>query len=181
MVFSYLVQQISEQIPVQIIHIEDTFEISDVMLLDGNQTDYRNFVLYIGYGEQLNFPPVPAHCVLVSGKEPGVWPETKGDLALVREGSLFALINAVKALLDASRGKGLYAELTDCVARSRSIGSLVNLGASELGNSLILLDTDYKVLEFSTVFPIDDPLWKQILMQGTAIMSSSAPWASWRA
>ena len=117
MVFSDLVQQISEQIPVQIIHIEDTFEISDVMLLDGNQTDYRNFVLYIGYSEQLNFPPVPAHCVLVSGKEPGVWPETKGDLALVREGSLFALINAVKALLDASRGKGLYAELTDCVAR----------------------------------------------------------------
>ena len=166
MVFSDLIQQIKAQIPVEIVHIQDASEIADVMLLDGNQTAYRNHVLYIGYSKQLRFPTVPVHCVLADETRPEAWPNMEGDLALVRADGLFALINAVKALLDASRSKGLYAELTDCVARSGSIASLINLAASELGNSIILLDTDFKVLEYSTVFTIDDPLWTQILTQG---------------
>jgi Regulator of polyketide synthase expression len=69
-------------------------------------------------------------------------------------------------MVDVSRGRGLYGELMDCAARSGGIDSVINLAASKLGNSVVLLDADFKVLAHSTIFPIEDPLWAENIRQG---------------
>lgn len=166
MLFSELIQLISEKLSVESVNICDAFDIKDTALLDGVQEEFQNNVLYIGYYEQIGSQQLPPHCVLVRTPETAALKCSTSDLALTGEVSLFFLVNVAKALVDASRSKGLYAELMDNAAKTRNITSFVNLAASKLGNSIILLDTDFKVLSFSTVYPIDDPLWEQNIRQG---------------
>lgn len=166
MLFGSLIQLISKKIPIETVNVQDVFDIRDVALIDGVQKEYSNNVLYIGYYEQINSKNLPSQCVLVRTNETSALKCTESNLALVERDNLFFLMNAAKSLVDASRSKGLYAELMDCAAQTKSITSVLNLAASKLGNSLILLDTDFKVLDFSKVYPIDDPLWKQNIKQG---------------
>ena len=51
-------------------------------------------------------------------------------------------------------------------AQGAAIDTLVNLAASRLGNSVVLLDADFKVLSHSTIFPISDPLWAENIRRG---------------
>lgn len=166
MFFSSLVQRISEKVPIEAINIKDIFDIKDIALIDGSQKDFQNDVLYIGYYEQIGAEKLPPHSLLVRTDKTSSLQCTESDLALVEEDKLFPLINAAKALADASRGKGFYAELMDCAAQTKSVSAFVNMAASKLGNSIILLDTDFKILSYSTIYPIDDPLWEQNIRQG---------------
>lgn len=159
-------QLISKKIPIETVNVQDVFDISDVTLIDGVQKEYSRNVLYIGYYEQIGSKNLPSQCVLVRTNETSALKCTESNLALVERNNLFFLMNTAKSLVDASRSKGLYAELMDCAAQTKSITSVLNLAASKLGNSLILLGTDFKVLDFSKVYPIDDPLWNQNIKQG---------------
>ncbi len=166
MLFSGLISLISERIPIQTVNIRDIFDIKDTALIDGVQEEFQNDVLYIGYYEQIDSQKLPSQCVLVRTRQTETMDATGSDLALIEEGVLFHLSNLAKAFVDASRSKGLYAELMDCAAQTKSITAFVNLVAAKLGNSIVLLDTDYKVLSYSTIYPIDDPLWEQNIRQG---------------
>ena len=166
MLFSGLISLISDKIPIQTVNIRDIFDIKDTALIDGVQEEFQNDVLYIGYYEQIGSKKLPAHCVLVRTQETEALKVTESDLALTEEAGLFFLVNVSKSLVDASHSKGLYAELMDCAAQTKSITAFVNLVASKLGNSIVLLDTDYKVLAYSNIYPIDDPLWEQNIRQG---------------
>lgn len=166
MLFTTLLNQISSGNSTKIVHSVDSFDITDVALIDGTQTEYTNETLYFGEYKQLPNGHLPPQCVLVRTAESAALADCPGALALVDAGELFLLVNAAKAAVDASRGQGFYGELMDCAARSRSMEPVVNLAAARLGNSVVLLDTDFKILAHSTVFTIDDPLWAQNIRQG---------------
>ncbi len=166
MLFSELISAISEKIPLKAIGISDSFDIKDTALLDGVQAEFQNDVLYIGYYEQTRFRKLPSHCVLVGSSETEALLSAGTDLALAGEQKLFFLFNLAKSLVDASRSKGLYAELMDCAAQTKSVTAFMNLAASKLGNSIVLLDRDFKVLSTSNIYPIDDPLWASNIRQG---------------
>ena len=166
MLFSELLRPVSEKISVKTVHIADSFDIRDIALIDGVQEDFQNDVLYIGYYAQTASGRLPAHCVLADTGETESLENVGSDLALTEESSLFFLFNLAKSLVDASRSKGLYAELMDCAGQTKSVTAFVNLAASKLGNSIVLLDRDYKVLACSNIYPIDDPLWAQNIRQG---------------
>lgn len=164
--FSELISDISAENSIKILHFSDLFEISEIELIDGTQAEYTNTTLYFGYYEQLCGSILPAQCILARTERTNTLKAESGDLALAEPASLFFLVNAARQRLDADRGRGLYAELLDAAARSASMDPLVNLAASKLGNSVVLLDTDFKILSHSTVFPIDDPLWAENIRQG---------------
>lgn len=166
MLFSGLISVITEKIPLQMLSSRDIFDIKDTALIDGIQEDFQNDVLYIGYYEQIASRKLPPQCVLVRTPETEALVNKESDIALIEEKGLFYLSNLAKAFVDASRSKGLYAELMDCAAQTKSITAFVNLSAAKLGNSVVLLDTDYKVLAYSNIYPIDDPLWEQNIRQG---------------
>lgn len=166
MLFSTLILALSEKTAVKVLSAADKFDIRDTALIDGVQESFQNDLLYIGYYAQVDLQNLPPHCVLAV--QPGMpLPEPcGGDLAVTAEDRLFFLFNLAKSLLDAARGRGLYAELMDCAAQTGSISAFVNLAASKLGNSVVLVDRDYKVLAASGVYPIDDPIWAQNVRQG---------------
>lgn len=162
--FSELFQEISTENDVELIHISDLYEISDVALIDGSQEQYINTTLYFGYYEQLSSTRLPAQCVLVRSPQTQALTGTAGDLALTASESLFALFNAVRRRLESYCG--FYNELMETAAKSSGFDSAVNLAASKLGNSVILLDANFKILSHSTLFPIEDPLWAENIRQG---------------
>ena len=164
--FSTLISKISDKESIDMIHFTDLFDISDIELIDGIQTKYAKTTLYFGYYEQLKDGLLPAQCVLARTERTESLTNVSGDLALADPAALFFLVNAARQRLDADRGRGFYAELLDAAARSASLDPLINLAASRLGNSVILLDADFKILSHSTVFPIEDPLWAENIRQG---------------
>jgi hypothetical protein len=164
--FSQLISQVSQDIPIKKIHSVDLFEISDVQLIDGVQSEYTNTTLYFGYLDQLSGNRLPAQCVLVQTAAAEALAGVEGDLALVEKDSLFHLVNAANTAFAASRNRGFYEELLESATKTRSLEQIINLAASRLGNSLILLDSDFKVLGHSTVFPITDPLWVENIRRG---------------
>ena len=165
MLFSTLLRGISADKPVKIVRSSDNRDIWDVALIDGTSRDYPESTLFFGYAEQLPGGVLPPQCVLAARPGTAV-PAGTGSLALTDGASLFALFNAAKALSDASRGQGFSGELMDCAARSGAVEPMIDLAAARLGNSVVLLDADYKILAASTVFPIDDPLWAENIRQG---------------
>lgn len=166
MLFTTLINQISVGNSVKIIHSADLFDIKDIALIDGSCAEYRNSTLYFGYFEQLPDGKLPPQCVLARTPASEALKSSSSSLALVDCGELFLAVNAAKTAVDESRESGFYGELMDCAARSGNLEPVVNLAASKLGNSVVLLDTDYKVLVHSTIYPIDDPLWAQNIAQG---------------
>ena len=163
--FTTLMERISAGLPVKILRSSDLYEISDVALLDGMQAEFTNTTVYFGFPGQLPAGAPPAQCVLADG---GALPDVPegGSLAVAEESALFFLFNAARRQIDESRGRGLYAEMLDTAAGGAGIDTLMNLAASRLGNSVVLLDTDYKVLSHSAIFPIDDPLWAENIRRG---------------
>lgn len=165
MLFTTLINEICPGTSIKILHAEDIFNLSDVAFLDGTQKEYEKEILYFGYAEQLAGQKLPPQCVLARGEgEISLQQET--SLALVEAHELFRAFNAAKAVLDASRSQGFYGEMLDCAARSQSIEPIINLAAAKLGNSLVLLDPNFKILACSTIFPIDDPLWEEYIRLG---------------
>ena len=166
MLFSQLIGAISEIIPLKPLITRDLLDIRDTALLDGVQDCFQNDVLYIGYYTQLINGKLPQHCLLAGCPADLLPPGAEGDLALADEKSLFFLFNLAKTLVDASRRKGLYAELMDCAVQTKSVPSFVNLAASKLGNTVVLLDRGYKVLASSSIYPVEDKIWAQNISQG---------------
>ena len=116
MLFTTLLNQISSGNSAKIVHSVDSFDITDVALIDGTQTEYTNETLYFGEYKQLPNGHLPPQCVLVRTAESAALADCPGALALVDAGELFLLVNAAKAAVDASRGQGFYGELMDCAA-----------------------------------------------------------------
>jgi len=162
--FSELFREISGKFEAEVLHSTDLYEISDIALIDGSQAEYTNTTLYFGYDEQLSGGRLPAQCVLARNARTAGLTGAAGDLALAAPESLFALFNAARQRLESSRG--LYAELLEAAAGAAGIDPVINLAASKLGNPVVLLDADFKILAHSTLFPIEDPLWAENIRQG---------------
>ena len=111
MLFSNLVESMSKQNFIEIKSITNIFDISDVALIDGRQSEYTNTTLYFGYYEQLPGGRLPAQCVLAKTEASSALQNIGTDLALAGDTDLFFLVNMAKELVDVSRSKGLYAEL----------------------------------------------------------------------
>ena len=166
MLFSKFIKQISVQEPLKVIHYNDTFEISDISLIDGFQTSYVNDILYLGYYEQLTEGDFPPQCILVKNEKTLALKNISTDLALIDQSDLFFFVNAAKALLGGSQNQGFYADLINCAIRTQDINPIMNLAATKLGNPLILLDENLKILSYSNVFSIKDPIWAKNIQQG---------------
>lgn len=166
MYFSQLLKEINE-ILLNPLSCKDIFNIEDIALLDSSHRDYDKNTLYFGYGKQLNAEmPVPAHCIL-GYDELAILPGLNiQDLAIVKTEILFNVFNAAKSILEKAQGKGLYGELQCRADQSHDVDAVLNAASIKLGNSLILVDTDFKVISYSTSIPVTDKLWNSNIEKG---------------
>jgi hypothetical protein len=166
MLFKTMMENLQETAEIQVLCSDCRVEITDVALIDGRQEKFSQDVLYFGFAESVSEDSFPAQCVLAGAVDETVEKSGGCGWALSDPKDLFCLFNRAKSIIDASRERGLYGELMDCAARSRSIEPVINLAAARLNNSVVLVDSEFKVLSHSTIFPIDDPLWEENIRHG---------------
>jgi PucR family transcriptional regulator, proline-responsive transcriptional activator len=64
------------------------------------------------------------------------------------------------------QGEVIVFELAHMALNGKSISHVINTAAKLLGNALILVDSRQKVLAYSTIYEITDPLWAQNIERG---------------
>lgn len=165
--FLSIVEELSITMPAKIISNKLAYDINDIALLENGQNDFSVHTLYFGYDTQFTNTMHNAQCIIgYNTASQSTYISDNNNIALLPASNLFAAFNFTKTLIESCRSKGLYQELVDHVSKTQSIDSLLNVAASKLGNSLILLDVNYKIISHSTIFPISDSLWANNIKQG---------------
>ncbi|NCB50635.1 MAG: CdaR family transcriptional regulator [Clostridia bacterium] len=166
MLFSELVNELAKKHPVSLLAASDSCDLQDISIIDGEQTDYCDSVVYFGYREQLPPDgPFPSRCVLGCAAGGAGLPPAK-DIAVIEPSRLLAAFNAARALLSPDRMDSIYRELTSLADESRDLDAVINEASIKLGNSLILSDINFKIISRSASFPVVDPLWASNIEQG---------------
>ncbi|MFP3154540.1 helix-turn-helix domain-containing protein [Lachnospiraceae bacterium ZAX-1] len=141
-------------------------EINAVSLIDGETDAYLKDTLYFGYYTQVaakeNFP---AHCILAYDCDEDC---PNSQHAIFVEGSrLFSLFNRALSLLNESKKQNeFYLELIRRAHETQSLDGLINVASARLGNALILLDPNFQILAYSTIYQVTDKLWQENIKQG---------------
>jgi hypothetical protein len=167
MIFSRLVERISKEYSISILCQSEDLEIQDVALIDNKHRNTLKNTLYFGYDKQLrDGVSAPAQCILAhtdTSYKPLI---TVSNLALVDEASLFSVFNESKALIETTRSKGIFEELTALADQTHSIDTVLDAASVRLGNSLLFCDMNFKIISSSVSIPVLDPLWKDNIKQG---------------
>ncbi|MDO5548778.1 MAG: helix-turn-helix domain-containing protein [Eubacteriales bacterium] len=165
MLFSQLLQHLSNTISIRTICISDIHEIKDVALLDGQQTTFSDQIVYFGYAESLSNNVQPEQCILAD-VSPGLFSFSCSDLAAVEPPFLFAAFNSAKQYISAHAQRSLYEELAERANESHNVDAVLNMASLKLGNSLIFCDMKFRILSHSTTIPVTDFLWKENVEKG---------------
>lgn len=165
MMFSQLIQHLSEDISIRTICISDIHEVKDVALLDGQQTVFSDQTVYFGFQESLSTSSQPVQCILAN-TSPDLFTFSCSDLAAVEPSFLFAAFNSAKQYISEQTQQSLYEELIERANESHSLDAVLNMASLKLGNSLIFCDMKFRILSHSTTIPVTDFLWKDNVEKG---------------
>lgn len=167
MKFTKLIEKISNEYEISIVSLKEDLEIRDVMLLDYKHCNAQKHTLYFGYDTQLEqTKELPAQCVIAHANLATNDFTATGNVATVSYENLFPLFNAVRTLVETTRSKGIFDELTALSDATHSIDTLIDAASVRLGNSLLFCDMNFKVIASSTTIPVCDPLWIENIKQG---------------
>lgn len=167
MIFSKLVEKMSKEYSIDILSLSEDLEIQDVALIDNKHENTIKNTLYFGYDKQLrNGTSTPAQCILAHTENSSISLPSVGNLALVDEASLFTIFNEAKTLIETTRRKGIFEELTALADETHSIEAVLDAASVRLGNSLLFCDMNFKIIASSMSIPVLDPLWKDNIKQG---------------
>lgn len=139
--------------------------IIDIRLLERNERNWNEHVLYVGSLARSNNPP-DRPIMLLSVDEAPVLPRGS-SYARIRQEDVYDVFNMAKDLIyEDLRGKSIFFELAQMAMGEKKMGCIINAAATLLGNALILVDLGQKVLAYSTNYEIMDPLWAQNIERG---------------
>ncbi|WOO37709.1 helix-turn-helix domain-containing protein [Anaerocolumna sp. AGMB13020] len=166
MTFKKLIERISKEYRIDILSEGEDTELQDIALIDGKDTNIRKNTLYFGYDKQMNKTVFLHNCILACTGS-GPLPLTTGcNAARVAEEELFSLFNMVKNLIETTRSKGIYEELTALADSSRSIEAVIDAASVRLGSFLVFCDMNFKIIAKSNSIPVHDPLWIENTVKG---------------
>ncbi len=165
MKYQTIIEVLSKLIDLKLISSNGTQEIRSVLLIDGTENTFDDHVLYLGYECDISKDTEPPEsCILVSENEEN--DNQISNLSYVLKDDLFLAFNHAKKLLEDQDISYFYDELIDSVCDESSLDVFSNKAAAKLGNPIIILDDEFKVLSHSTIFPIEDALWQNNIEQG---------------
>lgn len=163
--FQELMEYLKKKFSITIFSFCKHNNLDNFSLIDDSLTTFSQRVLYIGYSHQLSpFTVYPENVLLINDFDLDFY--RFSNLAFVSEAQLFPLINELKLLFEKPLSFDLFSQLIHSASQEKDMRIFINIAATALGNSIIFLDSSYKVIAFSTVFSIEDAIWKQIIEQG---------------
>jgi hypothetical protein len=168
MLFHTLIEKLHGSDVKKAVFAENSCEIYDVALIDGESTEYPPHILYFGYYAQTAVASrMPPQCILAHAEIPPFDAARASNIAIVEESALFRVFNQAKNLIQAEQASlGMAGELSLLAASKKNVQALLDSAALTLGASLVLLDAGLKILAHSTVFQTADPLWSKYIERG---------------
>lgn len=161
-----LIEILKEKYEIDVLTNTNSPKIIDIHLLNNNNIDnWDKHVLYIGKFTHLkNIPDKPIMLLCVND-HPTL---PKGsNCSHIHNEDMYNIFNLAKDLIfESLQAERLLFKLSLMALEGKNIVSLINIAASLLGNALILVDTNTKILAHSTIYEIADPLWVQNIENG---------------
>lgn len=170
MTFNKIIDLISPNISLQVISGNNDFEISDVSFMDDSMIEYSPNVIYFDYLPNVfDQSDYPLQCILGSAQPLDKMPEMPADVncAIVDQTQFFLCFNTMRTLIENSnKNTELFNELLKKISRARNLNEVLNIAALKMGNPIIFMDSNFTILDYSTVFPITDACWAANIAQG---------------
>lgn len=143
----------------------DSPAIMDIRLLDGNEHSWNEQVLYVG--SLKDTPTMPDNPIMIICVDDNLSLPEGSSYARINNEDMHCLFNMAKDLIfEELREGGMFYELSHMALSGKSMAHVINSAATLLGNALILVDLNQKVLAYSTNYEIADPLWAQNIDRG---------------
>ena len=87
--------------------------------------------------------------------------------ALIREDQVLRLVQSLNRILHKElQTSNEAAELMALTMRGADLKTIVGTSAKKLNNPIIIIDAGFKILEVSSLFSIDDPIWMKNIERG---------------
>lgn len=163
MKFSSIAQKISAQYSIDILSTGNDLDICKISFVDDRNYNYSSDTLYFAYSEIEDLPP---HCIIRKLSENNTACQYDTNIASVNQSDFFAIFNYVQSLIETSKQPTLYEELRDIYGETNDLQLLLNIASSKLNNPLVLLDQSYRIVGYSSNFPIQDSLFQKYITQG---------------
>lgn len=167
MIFSKLLETLRNDYFIEVISEKNEINIRDVALIDVKRTTFSENTLYFGYDSQLQgIPNLPSQCILTHSVNSPKITYCNCNLAYTDDSSLFSIFNEVKSYLEKDINSTLYEDLITIADKTRNLNSVIDLASINLGQSLLLCDTTFKIIASSSSIPVSDPLWSENVKKG---------------
>lgn|GEM_PF-2754155 len=160
MYFSDIICELKQHFEINLISDNSSNEVKFIHLLDGEEKQYKDDVLYFSYDLTRD---MPNKCISINFIPDNL--EEK-SIANISRKDFFAAYNFVNDLISKNSKDKFFSDLNILAKKTTNLGFFINQAAIALNNPLVLVDADFKIAAYSTSIPPTDPLWKNTVARG---------------
>lgn len=168
MIFSNMVEQLQKNYEISIKSKGEQLAIIDVVFLNFCPVAWSEYTLYIGKSSLVY--PLPDRPIMLLTTADVPIEDTLplgSSLGIIDSKDLDDIYKSTKDVLYRDlKSQVILFKISEEALNGKDIVSLINTAASLIGNALILVDANMKVLVHSTDFEIMDPLWAENIKLG---------------
>lgn len=168
MYFLEMIQLIQKEYKILVLNQTNYKTIMDVVLLADSPISWNEHTLYIGNLSALDpHPHLPIMLLNINNTIfKNVTPKNS-CLGVIQSKDVEDIYQMAKNILyEDLKSKASLFQIAQAALQGKDIVSLVDISASLVGNALILIDANMKILVHSTSFEIMDPLWADNIERG---------------
>lgn len=163
MFFDQLISALAQEYDLAVLSRTDAPIVRDVAILDGSLSRTEDDIVYFVLpGTALRADCAPKQAIFSRDAAP--FPAACA--AAIAPEQILSAFNFARKLTENSIGSGFYQSMIEVADREKSIEGLLNAAATQLGNSLIFCDLEYRIVACANTVPVIDPLWKNYLTVG---------------
>lgn len=158
--FSDIICELKQRFKINLISDNSSNEVKFIHLLDGEEKQYKDNILYFSYGLTKD---IPNKCISLD-----FIPKKLDDksLATISRKDFFAAYNFVSNLISKNSKQKLFLDLDVLARKTTDISFFINQAAIALNNPLVVVDEDFKIAAYSTSMPPADSMWKDTVARG---------------
>lgn len=166
--FGKMVELIQKKYEISVLNQVNYRTIMDVVYINDGPISWNDHTLYIGNLSKLE--PLPNHPIMLLNTNhipfENMWAK-KSCLGIIQPKEVQRVYQMAKDILyEALKSQAILFKVAQAALQGKDIISLIDIAASLMGNALILVDSNMKVLVHSTSLEIMDPLWADNIERG---------------
>jgi len=161
MQYAELVKILRDKYEIRPVTSGNLTKIKDIRLLSKDILNWEEHTLYIGEFAHIRKMPDKPIMLFCTDDSSYILPEGSNCYRILRE-DMYSLFNMAQSLIYANlRAEGELLRLARIAIETRNPAEVINAAAVMMGNALILVDTNMRVILWSKNYDIADPLWAE--------------------